>query len=729
MIRRVGTTRRMLAVLACAALVTGACSGDDDSPPGASGTTAPPGGAPVGTGEGYAPADWWAGRQDDYLAFATEELDPGSITNVIAHAERAERDPDFTWDTEAVTPEAFAEPLEKIRTWKDTSDFDALYLLNLLYGYEDQLPDETVAEITDAMLGFEYWYTEPTPDDVVDEKYYWSENHQIIFHTLEYLFGQAHPDEVFRNDGRTGAEHRDEARERILGWLDEKAELGFSEWHSDVYYQKDVTPLLTLVEWADDPEIATRAAMVLDLVLFDIALHTHEGNMGATHGRSYAKDKTKATDQDVFNLSKLLFEGTDVGYTSAGDAGAVLLSRAARYRLPEVIRRVAASDEPMVDLERMGVPLDPLADVVPDPEPVAGHAFDDPDEIDFWWERGAQPAWQVVPLTIETVTEHDLWDTPTFAPFAPLRDAVEGDPDAARALARQLAPVLSFGMLTEASTVTYRSGEVMLSTVNDNRPGTYGDQHHTWQATVDEEAIVFTTLPKNEPFEGEDSWPDDDGYWTGNGGLPRAAQVGQTSLSLYQPGTEAEGGFGFDRLDYTHAWFPTERFDEVVRDGQWTFGRKGDGFVALWSWRTPEWREHDPARVFTDGMTEPFDLVAPGGPDNVWIAHVGDATTAGSFAEFQEALRSAPVEVTPRPAGADGLPGGFDVTFASPTEGEIAFGQDGPLTVDGEEHPLRNEKRYDNPWAQVDFGADAYDIGDDEGGLVLDFAAGTRTTR
>ena len=41
-----------------------------------------------------------------------------------------------------------------------------------------------------------------------------------------------------------------EARERILDWLDEKADLGFTEWHSDVYYQKDVTPLLTLVEWS-----------------------------------------------------------------------------------------------------------------------------------------------------------------------------------------------------------------------------------------------------------------------------------------------------------------------------------------------------------------------------------------------------------------------------------------------------------------------------------------------
>ena len=99
---------------------------------------------------------------------------------------------------------------------------------------------------------FKYWYTEPTPPGLIDNKYYWSENHRIIFHTLEYLAGQAFPKARFDNDGRTGAEHRAHAKQLIDDWIAEKARFGFTEWHSDVYYQKDVTPLLSLVEWADD---------------------------------------------------------------------------------------------------------------------------------------------------------------------------------------------------------------------------------------------------------------------------------------------------------------------------------------------------------------------------------------------------------------------------------------------------------------------------------------------
>lgn len=674
---------------------------------------------------------WFRHRQDDYLAFATESLNPGSILNVLAHAERAARDRRFTWDADSVTVEGFADELDDMRNWKDTSDFDALYFVNLLYGYEDQLSDEVVAEIDDALLGYEYWFTEPTPDGVVDEKYYWSENHRIIFHTIEFLVGQRHPDAVFRNDGRTGHEHMVEARGRIMDWLDEKADLGFSEWHSDVYYQKDVTPLLTLVEWVDDDEeLTTRAAMVLDLVLYDIALHLHDGNLGATHGRSYMKDKSKATDQDVFHLAKLLFDDTDLEYRSRSEAGATLLARAQEYRIPAVIRRVARSREPMIDRERMGVPLDMTAPVTADPEGPYGYAFDDPDNLSFWWERGAQPAWQIVDITLDAVDTYDLWDTPTFEQFKPLRDAVGDNRDAARALLQSFSPTLSFALLNEANTVTYRDRDVMLSTVNDFRPGTHSEQHHVWQATLSEDAVVFSTLPKNEPFPGAGGWPDADGYWTGNGALPRSAQHGRTSISLYAPRIPNEFALGgFTRLDYTHAWFPTERFDEVVREGHWTFGREGNGYVALWSHRPVDWRLYEPGEVFTDGLTDPFDLVAPGGPDNVWIAHVGSRRHDGSFQSFMDDLTARTPQVEVRTPTATGFPGGFDVVFDSPSEGVMTIGQDGPFTVAGDEVSLRNELRYDNPWSTTPFQSDVIEIGDDEGRLVLDFAANERTSR
>ena len=140
--------------------------------------------------------------------------------------------------------------------------------------------------------------------------------------------------------------------------------------------------------------------------------------------------------------------------------------------------------------------------------------------------------------------------------------------------------------------------------------------------------------------------------------------------------------------------------------------------------RPAEFQEHPPD-VFTGGLTEPFDLVAPGGADNVWIVEVGDAETSGSFEEFRAAVTAADVQATPLPATEDGLPGGFDVTYESPSQGTMTFGWDGPLTVDGEDIDLTGGPRIDNPWAQVDFEARRYVISEGDASLELDFEEST----
>ncbi len=88
----------------------------------------------------------------------------------------------------------------------------------------------------------------------------------------------------------TGTEHHARARSLLLRWFEERWEIGWVEWHSNIYYQKDATPLLTLVEYADDPEIATRAAIMLDVLMLDLATHTKDDVLGVRHGRSEMKD-------------------------------------------------------------------------------------------------------------------------------------------------------------------------------------------------------------------------------------------------------------------------------------------------------------------------------------------------------------------------------------------------------------------------------------------------------
>jgi hypothetical protein len=190
------------------------------------------------TPDGFVPVATFRERQLDYLRFATAGLAPGSVTNVIAHMQRARIDPTFDIAPGAVPAAAWDAIFAKIDTLQDTRDFDGLELLNVLYDYADDplLAPGLIEKVEQTLLSFKFWYTEPTPDGVIDESYYWTENHQILYHALEYLMGQRHPDRAIGRDGRTGAEHLEHAR-ALLMQFDFRARYGFTEWHSNVYYQ------------------------------------------------------------------------------------------------------------------------------------------------------------------------------------------------------------------------------------------------------------------------------------------------------------------------------------------------------------------------------------------------------------------------------------------------------------------------------------------------------------
>ena len=348
------------------------------------------------------------------------------------------------------------------------------------------------------------------------------------------------------------------------------------------------------------------------------------------------KDKSRATDQDVFGLTKLLFGTTDQPYTSRSDTGATLL--AAAEPLPAARgdpagghaasgrsstartwarRSTSTSRSPPTRRRRC-----------------RASSYDDPDAIPFWWERGALTAWQTVPATLATIDEHDLFETELFQPFKPLVDIAGGDPD--RRPAARLPAALHdqhrraqrgrHGHLAQPRTPCCRAPRT-------TGPGCFGNQYHAWQATLDEDAVVFTTLPGNEPRPGTaGSTP------TSTGPAPApcrgSAQQGAAAIHLYAPALRRRRARARSRRSSTcRTRTPTSRpsgSTRCARSATGRSGRRGDGYVALWSWRPTTWRTHDPA-VTLHERADP--AVRPGrrraGADNVWIVrgrrrrHVG----------------------------------------------------------------------------------------------------------
>ena len=661
----------------------------------------------------------WRARQDDYLRWATEDraLSPGSLTSITAHVGRASRDPGFAWDPNALSVAALQGVFDKLSTLEDTSDFDMNRMINLWVGYRDLLPQEVADTFRETILDGKYWWTEPTPEGIIDDQYYWTENHLIFFAANEYIAGQTFPGETFTNDGRTGAQHRAHARGNILHWLALRARFGFSEWLSNVYWMEDLMGVLLLAEWADDDEIRSYASQVLDMMIIELASHLHEGAFGSTHGRSYMKDKMTALDEDTFTMARMMFGDTAHPYQNVD--GASFMATVERYRPPAVAWEIVADDGPSVIRQRQSVPVDPLVPVTPNPVAPYGLSYDDPM---VWWGQGGQFPWQVVPMSVELLNTYDLFETNNFKPAAALKPIVEsGTTEQLQALASSLAPAVNAGLSSEISSVTWRSPDVMLSSAQDWRKGQRSEQGHIWQATLDANAQVFTTHPFSPASTGS-STSDSAGYWTGSGSVPRTAQHENVAVMVYEPIYDRQPGNPIPYFEYetlTHAYFPKEFFDEVVEQDGWTIGRKGDGYVALWSWRPTAWAPFDPATRPIPELTGEFDLVADGGADNVWITEVGRAADwpgADPFGSFVDAVTATEPAVTDL-----GAKDGFDVDYASPTQGAVAFGWTRPLTVGGDPVQLTGGPRWDTPWATVGWGDLVYEVSAGGEDLTLDF--------
>ena len=130
--------------------------------------------------------------------------------------------------------------------------------------------------------------------------------------------------------------------------------------------------------------------------------------------------------------------------------------------------------------------------------------------------------------------------------------------------------------------------------------------------------------------------------------------------------------------------------DETVRSGHWTFGRKGDGYIALYSSTEPV--------LLKDFRNIECDLKADS-PCNIWVCELGDAAHWQSFDAFRNAVLSADISVHDK-----------TVRYASPSSGTISFGLSTPLTADGREISLRLPYRYHNPYCTAPVAPDSITI-------------------
>ncbi len=655
--------------------------------------------------------------------------------------------------------------LLQLHVLKDTSDFGANYLLRLLYLHGGTPPplqsvratwradcgfarDTNFSSTVEALikarfLAYKFWLDEPfsvsdpaRPEDakaiqaaraeaVAQGQYdsgelraemtFWSENHHVLFATAQYLAGQLWPDEVFRS-GRTfraegpaavrpgdmtGRQHADKARERLLRWLNDRLRFGYSEWHAPGYYEEDFGALFNLVDFALDESVRVRAAMAIDIMLFDIARLSHRGSFGVAAGRSHFKHKNCGYQQSTGDLAEVIFATRGAIVNDASDAAGSYVTSS--YRVPEVLILIA-NDQPgaIVDRRRVSVDVDEAARY--------GIGTRSEDDVLFWWSRGAYFVKEVVDASDQVAARRHLGGSNPFHEILPKLRAIAsllGEEDVAD-VADAFSVLTEGSALTQARLITYRTPHGMLSSVRQFHPQQLNFQTQFCQATLSMGATVWTTQPtapsenlRNvatttaagvgvaagaltgaeigslfgpigtavgafaggvaggigggvgahaattdgdaaiEAFPSSDDGPD---HWTGTVTAPFVAQVEGAAIIAYSP--RAIQWWLFESK--THAWFPKPAFEpgSVIQrsapnssedDGGWTFGKVGDGYVGLYSARETEWT--------IDGPWKDRELVAEG-DGNVFILQIGNKDQFGSYASFVRRVSDARINVS-----------------------------------------------------------------------------------
>lgn len=625
-------------------------------------------------------------RRAEYLAFCGAGNGPGA-GSVYGQACRL-----------AVGEDTFNEDqinsaLTKLQERRDTADFSANGLVRLLYLDDETggLPDDIREHIEQTLLDFKYWLDEPGQDGMA----YWTENHQILFHTVELLMGQRYPDTEFSNSGMTGAEHVDHALPRIERWLDLRGLYGFSEWHSNVYYNEDIPALVNLVDFADDAGIRDKATLILDLIAVDLLTNIFQGAMATTHGRTYQSKFINGANDSTREAAWLML---GVGeYQSAGNFGGTFIATSTYFAPPileELATAVAGAHE---SRQRDSITIEE--------GPEIGISYEGLDDTVVWAGLSAIVAPDVIDGAMAVVEDYNLWDGFLFgdlpSSLVDILRTMQGTPGL-RSLAEDLEPI-SRGIALEAvDTYVYRTPDYQLAGAQDYKPGSWQAQSLMWRGALDSEAFVLTTSPALLGIGDLSSVTVDD-PWIG-GWLPRVTIDRNVGVIQYR---REEGSDQVDAIvsnTFVHAYFPRLNFDEVVEESGWYIGRKGDGYIALWSAESLSWSDENDYELLLDGR------------ENTFVVELGRLADSGSFSEFVQAVSSSQVAVN------DGV-----VQYESPSVGRVEVGWTGPMTVEGQPVDIGPYDRWDNAHVQQRRGTPVLDITLDTRTLRYDFAAGTRS--
>jgi hypothetical protein len=495
--------------------------------------------------------------------------------------------------------------LEYIDGQYDCADFDLVNLLRIVYEYGNQIPPPTLAKIENSLLNFRYWWDEPGENSMC----YWSENHQILFASAEYLAGQKYPDRLFPKSGLTGKQHMEKARKRVLDWMEMRWKFGFTEFYSSVYYKEDIGGMINLIDFADT-EISRKMQMIMDLLLYDVAVQNVRTNFISVSGRAYEGNRKGGSHATLGGITNYYW-GTG---EKIGDGLMYGMMTTRKYSLPPVLAEIARDTNTVVIRQSNGLNISDL-------KPEGYFGTDDKSMMmQLGMEAFSNP--EVIRNTLSLVRKNRMFSNSFLSDLSSLDFTLVRWLHLEPLLIRLINPQSNGVAIQQGNTYTYKTKDYSLYSVQNHQPGDFADQQHVAGMTIGNSFSIFHTHPALE----KDKHSQSPNYWVGYGHFPHVAQEGNVSLAIYNI-PEKKGLMESALLDYTHAWFPKEQFDTTLVIGNYAFGKKGNTYCAFICKNPLTFRENT-----TDNLIQK-------GKQVFWITEAGSKEEDGTFERFCERIQ------------------------------------------------------------------------------------------
>ena len=594
------------------------------------------------------------------VAFETTKGGDGKLTDMLYMSESL--DDSYFEDTELISANLEG-AIERIDIREDCADFTAAGLIRFYIENKHRLAEENKEEIKNCLTGFKYWMDQY--DGRSDGMCHWSENHQILFATTEYLAGAEWPDATFA-DGKSGEEHIEMAKERIKAWMEQRFYYGFNEYYSNNYYPEDIAPMANFIQFArgEDADMVQRMKIVMDVIWIDIATQSWKytdasGNTQyafvSASGRMYMDNKSSDDTGNRLRpyINMVLGNGED--WKEVDNRFFICFRRMYEaevdgqpiYRVPEVIK--AIFDDPattQIVKSSNGITLDELA--------ADGLIGQDVNQILMQMGMEAFSNAPVIDNSIEYLNKNHLFNNEFLNDFKLVNLWPFTITRSLGFLSGILNPSTDGKAIQRANVYTYQTPYYFMSTSQEHFAGDYADQHQISVANLAGDLTVYTAQPMRNNTRGQ--------YWVGYGRLPYSVQDENVNISIYTI-PSSTGMLEPHIVKYTHAYFPVGLFDEVDlshMDEGYVFGRKGDSYIMLhamsdesgtlafkndMSGVTAEDIEYDMSKI-KDNVKElilasgdlRYDLIFDGGKNHAWITELGSVAEQGSFSAFVDEM-------------------------------------------------------------------------------------------